>query len=227
MNKVKMPGSFAIIFMALLISLTGCGGSSSSSSGGAPSADTGGGGGNPGPGGGTGGEDDDDNDEDKEPGDDQPGGGTGALLTFTGGFSSLTNHYAYDTDASFLHSPGASYLAHGEWVAGPGEDRLIVQYSEVYTVTTYPIVLKVYAQGGAGKLDINANPFPEEHAYETCMIENYDPSHPDVEYCTTWGIAVDRAGGTITFNNTPLYGFNGSGRTGTLSGKLHFPYMSP
>lgn len=219
MRSVKLSEVFAFFFMALIISLAGCGGGSSSSSGGAePPTGT-----ETGPG---------LEDDEEEPGDDEPGGnppetGTGHLLTFTGGFSSLTNFYVYNEEESFIHNPPASYLANGHWNAGPGEDQLIVQYSEIYTITTNPVYLRIYVRGGEGKRDINANPHHETDPYQVCLIDSYNPTHPDTDQCTTWGIIVDRAGGTVTFNHTPLYGFNGSGRTGTLTGTLYFPFMSP
>lgn len=53
-----------------------------------------------------------------------------------------------------------------------------------------------------------------------CGVKNLTP------ICSSWGITVDRAAGTIIFVNTPLTEMTGgttsTGRTGTLNGTLHF-----
>ncbi len=41
--------------------------------------------------------------------------------------------------------------------------------------------------------------------------------------CTTWGIAISRTAGTITFTNTPVFNSANPAVTGTMSGTLTFP----
>lgn len=41
--------------------------------------------------------------------------------------------------------------------------------------------------------------------------------------CSDWGIAVDRAAGTLTFVNTPVFNDANNAETGAMSGTLTFP----
>lgn len=134
---------------------------------------------------------------------------TGATLTLTAPFTSLTNQTPWTALDNTGGTTSTTYTRATHSTTNSGFTTLYYTVSSTYTTMFFDGFPVTGNNFSAGTLPMNM----------ICLISGTNAGGWPT--CSSWGIAINRSAGTITFTSTPVFDST-SGQTGTMSGSLTF-----